>query len=138
MSIATVKFSAILWGLARLLKYAAWRHPAFRARLKERNLVAQITARDERTGRWFALRNGCITSGAGQHAQPDITLSFKTAAHGARLLTPPINWLDQINAIKDFILSVDGPEDLTNWWAQTMMMSQSVGWKFGLPMSDGS
>src|SRR5258708_3122135 len=56
----------------------------------------------------------------------------------AALLAPPINWLDQINAIKDFNLSVDGPEDLTNWWAQTIMMSQSVGQKIGTRMPDGS
>ena len=138
MSIATMKFSVILWGLAQLLRFAAWRHPAFRARLKERNLVAQLKARDEETGRWFEIRDGRITSGAGQHAKPDITLAFKSAAHGAALLTPPINWLNQINAIKDFILSVDGPEDLTNWWAQTLMMSQTVGWKFGLRLPDGT
>ena len=46
---------------------------------------------------------------------------------GADLLMPPINWLDQINAQKDFKLTVEGPEDLTNWFAQTVMMSQSVG-----------
>src|SRR5262249_23492225 len=138
MSIATVKFSAILWGLAQSLKLAARRPPAFRARLNERNLVARSKAGGEETGRWYALRDGKLTSGAGQHAKPDITLSFKTAAHGASLLTPPINWLDQINAIKDFVLSVDGPEDLTNWWTQTLMMSQSAGWKVGTPMPDGS
>src|ERR1051325_7940166 len=138
MTIATVKFSAILWGLAQSLKLAARRHPAFRDRLKEKNLVAQIKARDEETGRWYALRDGKVTSSAGLHDKPDITLAFKTAAHGASLLTPPINWLDQINAIKDFVLSVDGPEDLTNWWAQTLMMSQSVGWNLGMPMPDGS
>ena len=37
---AATKFSLILFGLAQLLKYASWRYPAFRARLKERNLVA--------------------------------------------------------------------------------------------------
>src|SRR5689334_12202962 len=93
MSIATVKFSAILWGLAQSLKLAARRHPAFRARLREKNLVAQIKARDEETGRWYALRDGKVTSRAGLHAKPDITLAFKTAAHGVSLLTPPINWL---------------------------------------------
>jgi hypothetical protein len=40
MSIATVKFSAILWGLGHALRFAARRHPAFRERLKEKNLVA--------------------------------------------------------------------------------------------------
>jgi hypothetical protein len=37
----------------------------------------------------------------------------------------PINWLDQINAQKDFMLAIDGPEDLTNWLAQTLMMMQT-------------
>ena len=44
--LSATRFSLILWGLAQSLKYAAWRHPVFRARLKERNLIAQIKARD--------------------------------------------------------------------------------------------
>src|SRR4030081_2260160 len=138
MSIATAKFSLILWGLAQVLKFTAWRHPAFRARLKERNLVAQLTARDEETGRWYEIRDGRVTSGAGRHPKPDVTLFFKNAGLGASLLMPPINWLNQINAQKDFLLTVDGPEDLTNWWAQTIMMSQTVGQKIGTRMPDGS
>src|SRR3981081_4848673 len=112
MSIATAKFSLILWGLAQVLKFTAWRHPAFRARLKERNLVAQLTARDEETGRWYEIRDGRVTSGAGRHPKPDVTLAFKNATIGAALLAPPINWLDQINAIKGITLSGKGPEHL--------------------------
>src|SRR6266545_2430190 len=133
-----MKFSLILWGLGQLLKYAAWRFPAFRARLKERNLVAQIKARDEEIGRWYAIRDGQVTSGRGLRTDADVTLAFKTAGLGADLLMPPINWLDQINAQKDFKLTVDGPEDLTNWFAQTIMQCQTAGWKFGTPMPDGS
>src|SRR5262249_24176032 len=131
MTFSTIKLSVILFGLARLLKYTAAKHPAFRARLKERNLTAQIMARDEETGRWFTFKNGNISSGAGLHPNPDIKLMFKNAATGASLLTPPINWLNQINAQKDFVLTVDGAEDLTNWFAQTVMMSQTVGLKIG-------
>src|SRR5436853_1936470 len=133
-----MKFSLILWGLSQLLKYAAWRYPVFRARLKERNLVAQFKARDEEIGRWFAIRDGRITSGAGLRSDAQVTVAFKNAALGADLLMPPIDWLDQINALKDFKLSVDGPEPLTNWFAQTVMMSQSVGLKFGIKLADGS
>src|SRR2546430_10966737 len=129
--LSAVKFQIILWGLARLLKYAAWRYPAFRARLKERNLLAQFKARDEEIGRWYAIRDGKVTSGRGLRSDADVTLAFKTAALGANLLMPPINWLDQINAQKDFKLTVDGPEDLTNWFAQTIMLSQSVGLDVG-------
>ena len=74
MPIPTVTFPIILFGLAQLLKHARRRHPAFRARLKERNLVAQIKARDEEIGRWFEIRDGKIASRRGLHAKPDMTL----------------------------------------------------------------
>src|SRR4029077_20518228 len=135
---AATKFSLILWGLSVLLKYAAWRYPVFLARLKERNLVAVIKARDEEIGRWYRFDGGKVTSGYGLRADADVTLAFKTAALGANLLMPPINWLDQINAQKDFKLTVDGAEDLTNWFAQTIMMSQSVGLKIGIRLADGT
>ena len=51
--LSAMKFSAILWGLARLLNYTARKHPEFRERLKERDLVARIMARDEGVGRWY-------------------------------------------------------------------------------------
>src|ERR1700724_2638868 len=137
MTFSTIKLSLILFGLAQMLKLQAFRHAAFRARLRERNLVAQIMARDEETGRWFSFRDGRITSGAGLHPNPDIKLMFKNAAWGARLLMPPINWLNQINAQKDFVLTVDGPEHLTNWFAQTLMMSQTAGLKFGTRLQRG-
>src|ERR1700724_2509991 len=138
MTFSTIKLSLILFGLAQMLKLQAFRHAAFRARLRERNLVAQIMARDEETGRWFSFRDGRITSGAGLHPNPDIKLMFKNAASGARLLMPPVNWLNQINAQKDFILTVEGTDDLTNWFAQTLMMSQTVGWKYGTQLEDGT
>ncbi len=138
MTLSTVKLSLILFGLGQLLKFTAFRHPRFRARLKERNIVAQIMARDEGTGRWFEFKDGAIRTGAGLHPNPDCKLMFKNAATGASLLMPPINWLDQINAQKDFVLTVDGPEDLTNWFAQTIMMSQTVGLKIGTRLDDGT
>ena len=74
MSLATLKFQTVLFGLAQLLKFTARRHPAFAARLKERNLTAQMLARDEEVGRWFTIKDGVITSRKGRHKQPDIVL----------------------------------------------------------------
>src|SRR4030095_13750224 len=79
-----------------------------------------------------------ITSGFGLRKDVDVTVAFKNAALGARLLMPPIDWLEQINAQKEFALTVEGDDGLANWFAQTVMMSQSVGLKFGTPMPDGS
>ena len=138
MNLAALKLSLILFGLSLILKYQAWRHPAYRERLKERNLTAQFMARDEEIGRWFKLQDGRVTSGFGVRKDADVTVAFKTAALGADLLMPPINWLDQINAQKEFALTVTGDDGLANWFAQTVMMSQSVGLKLGTPMPDGS
>ena len=138
MSLATLKLSTMFWGLHLLLNYKARRHPEYRARLKERNMVFQMMARDEGTARWYRFHNGQVTSGSGNHANPDVTLAFKNAAIAAKLLTPPINWLNQINAQKDFKLTIDGSEDLSNWVAQTIMLSQTVGLDMGNPMPDGS
>ena len=138
MNIAALKLSLILLGLSWLLKFQAWRHPAYRERLKEKNLTAQFIARDEEIGRWFKFEDGRITSGGGVLPNADVTVGFKNAAVGAGLLMPPINWLDQINAQKEFLLTVDGDDGLANWFAQTVMMAQSVGFQYGTKMPDGS
>ena len=83
MAFATMKLPIILFGAAQLLKHAARRHPKFKARVKEHNLVAQIMTRDEEIGRWYAFNDGVITTGAGLHAKPDIKLMFKNAKIGA-------------------------------------------------------
>ncbi len=137
MSLDTIKFQTVLFAMAQAIRLTARCHPAFRERLKERDLTAQIMAKDEEVGRSFTLKGGKLRSKAGIHAKPDITIAFKTAGLGADLLTPPINWLDQINAQKDFKLTADGPEDLSNWFAQTLMMIQSAGWKWGKEMANG-
>ncbi len=138
MSFATLKFSTILWGLSQLINYKAKRYPEFRERLAERNMVLQMLARDEETGRWFRFHGGRVTSGAGKHERPDVTLAFKNASIAGKLLTPPINWLNQINAQKDFKITIEGSEDLSNWVAQTIMMTQTVGLDMGNAMPDGS
>ena len=83
-----LKFALILFGLVQLLRFAAWRYPHFKARLKERDLTAQIKARDEGIGRWIEIRDGKIKSAAGLHPSPDATLFFKNAATGVSLLKP--------------------------------------------------
>ena len=79
MNLGALKLAIILFGLSLLLKFQAWRHPAFRERLKEKNLTAQFIARDEEIGRWFKFQDGAVTSGSGvlqgrrRHASPSRT-----------------------------------------------------------------
>ena len=138
MSIATGKFRIILFGLNQVLRHTARKYPEFRARLAEHDVIAQMLARDEEVGRWFQIKGGALTSGAGVHPRPDITIAFKNARLAAELLTPPFNWLNQINAQKDFTMTVEGDDGLLNWFAQTVMLTQSIGADMGIPQADGS
>ena len=55
------KFSVILFGLSQVLKFTARRHPAFAARLKEKNMTVQMRTADKTIGRWFTFKDGKIT-----------------------------------------------------------------------------
>ena len=131
------KFSLILLGLRILLWLQATRYSAFRKRLKEKNFSAQMRTNDGSVGRWFVFKDGKIKSKSGILESPDITLTFKTSDIAARLLMPPINQLDQINAMKDFLIGLDGPDHLTLWFTQTIMQTQTIGWEYGVEVGKG-
>ncbi len=132
-----MKFPLILYGLDRLLKHTARKHAAFRARLKEKDLVAQIKVMDDSQGRTFFFEGGKVRSKRGIHPSPDVTLAFKTAALGARLMMPPLDFAAQVDAQKTFSLTMEGPDELTYWLAQTIMQTQTAGLRFGTDLGHG-
>lgn len=133
-----MRFALLLFGLRQMLRYAAMRDADFRRRLAEKSFVAQIRTRDGKVGRWFAFDTGRIRSGTGLHAAPQVTLTFETAALGAKLMTPPVDWAAQIAAQKGFELTLDGPDELACWFAQTIVAATRVGWSFGTARPDGT
>ncbi len=131
-------FKLILCALPWLLRIAGWRSAEFKARLAERNIVVQIRTADSSSGRYIEFRDGAIHSRAGLHDTPTVALIFKSAAIGARLLMPPIDQLEQINALKNFLMHLEGPDEDGVWFAQTVMSATTAGWKFGRKMPDGT
>ena len=95
-----MKFSLILYALQWALRFSAWRHPAFKTRVKEKDLTVQIRVADNSLGRTFTFRRGRVTSKTGGRADVDVDISVKTAALGADLMMPPIDHLKRIEAIK--------------------------------------
>ena len=57
--LSTLAFSTLLYGIGLALKYTAWRHKAFRERLKEQNLTAQIRVKAG-IGRYYIISNGKV------------------------------------------------------------------------------
>ena len=135
---AEARLALILSLLGPFLRVAAWRDEAFAARLGEKNLTALITTRDGKVARSYTFGDGRVRSRRGRHPTPDVTLTFATAELGARLMMPPIDWSAQTAAQKNFNLTLDGPEELACWFAQTIVAATRAGWKFGTPQADGT
>ena len=93
-----MKFAVILYGLLQLLRISAWRDAGFRKRLKEKNFTAQLRTKGGTVARWYTFENGKVRSKAGLHPSPEVVLEFKDATLAARLMTPPIDYQQQIDA----------------------------------------
>src|SRR3990172_1664566 len=119
------------------MRYCAWRYPAYRAQLAERDLVAQIRLRDAEAGRWFEFKGGKLHSRGGIHPRPDVIMSYETADIAHRLLTPTIDWSRQVEAAKGFQLRAEGPDDLVYRFTQAMIAARRASWRFGTPAGVG-
>ena len=65
---------AILFALPKVLNHTASRIPAFRERLKQRDIVAWIGLQDGSIGRIMEVRNGRVRSRPGAAAEADVTM----------------------------------------------------------------
>ncbi|MGB3714437.1 MAG: molybdopterin-dependent oxidoreductase, partial [Candidatus Promineifilaceae bacterium] len=137
MSLAETKLSVILLGVSQAFKVQARRDRVYSKRLAEKNLTAQIRVVDNSVGRYFTFKDGKVTSKSGIHASPDVEMIFASAKVGARLLTPPVNKQEQIDAAKNFQLMLAGPDDLTAWFTITISQLMTAGMKYGKDMGDG-
>jgi len=117
----SLAFSTLLYGIAIAMKYTAWRHPAFRARLKEQNLVAQIRVKQLPTGRYYIIKDGRVSSRSGIHPNPDVVVAVKSARLGFQIFTHPNDQLGRINAAKSFSMTLDGPQDKAIWRPVVLM-----------------
>ena len=127
----------LLFGLDKLIKYTAFRYPEYRKHLGEKNLTAQIKVADADKGRYFIFKDGRLKSKSGLHPNPDVCLTFKTEALAVSLMLPPTDWQAQIDAMKDFKLTLEGPQELTSWFFEIIQRIRSIGFKYGHALGDG-
>ena len=147
-------FAIILLGLEWIMKFTAWRHPAYRDRLTEKNFVAQIKTQDNSQGRHFIFKEGNVASKRGIHSNPDLCLTFRSANLGVkllmpiclawlserlarRLLPPPGPQLAMINAMKNFQLIMEAPDELFIWFSETLYQILSASAEYGIDLGTG-
>ena len=134
--LAKLQFASTLIALDKLLRVSAWRYPEFRARLKEKSFTAQIKLRDNSQGRFFRFENGKVRSKAGVWPA-DVSMVFQDAELAARLLKPNRKQLDYLHAVKNFQLEVQGPDELTIWFCETLNILPTLGAGYGTDMGGG-
>ncbi|MGO9361679.1 MAG: molybdopterin-dependent oxidoreductase [Xanthobacteraceae bacterium] len=127
----------VLFGIAQTMRAAALVFPAFRDKLAEKTAVVQISTRDGAVARWYAFREGRLTSRRGVRKDADMTLWFKNAETGLKLLTPPMRHIDYVNAIKLFKIDIVGDDEVTRWFTELASLMLSAHWKFGTNMPNG-
>jgi molybdopterin guanine dinucleotide-containing S/N-oxide reductase-like protein len=137
MDLKDKQFSVTLLGLEALLRRAARKHPEFKERLTEKDLIAQIRLRDGSQGRWFEIRGGRVRSTGGIHPSPDVTMEFESAAVAAKIMKPKRDYLAFIHAAKNFQMAIMGPDELAVWFSETLTMLFSLGLEAGTEMGGG-
>jgi trimethylamine-N-oxide reductase (cytochrome c) len=112
-------------------------YPLFKSRLKEKDFTAQIKIQDNSVGRYFTFINGKVISKKGILPNPDVCLTFRSALLAAQILMPSRDQLVMINAMKTFQLTLDGPDELTSWFMETLSLIMTLGTKYGFPVGKG-
>jgi trimethylamine-N-oxide reductase (cytochrome c) len=118
------------------MKFTAWRHPAFRERLKEQNVVGQIRVKAG-TGRYYVIKDGKLTSRNGIHPNPDVVITFKTARLGFHFFTHPSDRFGFVTAAKSFSITLDGPQDKAIWFNGALEGILQARWRYGVDAGNG-
>jgi trimethylamine-N-oxide reductase (cytochrome c) len=135
--LARLIFSIVLFGIKVQLRRKALLFPVFKNHLKEKNLTVQIKVKDNSCGRYFTFKDGRIFSGSGIHTSPEVTLIFGNARLALNILLPPRDQLATVNAMKSFQLGLEGPEELSSWWMETLSLMLSAGTPYGTKVGKG-
>jgi molybdopterin guanine dinucleotide-containing S/N-oxide reductase-like protein len=137
MAFANTKLYFVLLGLGKWINLSARKYPTFRARLKQKNLIAQIRLRDHSEGRYFIFKDGKVHSRGGIHPRPDMTIVYDSAELALRLMKPNRSQLEQIDAMKNFKIGLEGPDEITSWFMETLSLLLSAGLKYGRETGKG-
>ncbi len=129
--LANLMFSAVLTGVRVLLYITALRFSFFKERIGAKNLTVEIRLKDKTRGRYFKFSDGKITSQSGIAPNPEVTMIFDNARLALDILVPPRNQLAMVSAEKNFQLKLEGPEELTNWWMETLSIMLNAGIRYG-------
>lgn len=106
-----MKFSLLLYGLLKMMQRKAKKVPEFRNKLKEKDYTILIKTEDGKKGRSYTFKNGEVSSRSGDRPDANISLVWKDAATGFRIMVKG-KTKAFIAAIQDGSLKLQGDGNL--------------------------
>lgn len=127
----------LLFGLSVVMGRTIGKDAEFRAFASQYDCIAQVRLKDGSVGRYFMFKGGKLTTRAGIHPNPDVTVSFKDAATAIKLMKVPTNQAESVHAAKNFRIAVFGDDTKAVWFTQLLNKIPSAGTRYGTRMADG-
>jgi hypothetical protein len=81
-----MRFSMLLFGLMIMIKRGARKYPHVKDKIKEKNFSILIKTEDGGRSRYFTFTGGAVSSGRGDLPKADISLIWKDAAIGFKVM----------------------------------------------------
>lgn len=128
----------ILAAVGPLLWRTSRKYPEFARTMRQYDAVVQIKLKDDSIGRHFIFSKGRVKSRAGVHPSPDASFIFKDLDTALIFLKPPFNQAEIVHAAKNFRVVTPGRSEVSVWFTQMMMRTQSIGLQYGTKMPDGT
>ncbi len=128
----------ILFALAPIINRAGRKSASFRREASKHDCVLQIRTKDNKIGRHFTFSAGKVQSASGIHPSPDVAIIFKNLDTALNVLRPDADMAFKVHAAKNFLMTLDGPDRLSNWVLQLIQRATVEGFSYGEEMGDGS
>ena len=133
-----ILLKTILFAVPHVLRRTARNYPAFLKEMRRHNCTVQIRLQNGSIGRYYTFTNGIVSSQAGLHAKPEVTLQFRDLPTALTFLKPPMDYGEIIHAAKNMRALVTGPDHLCIWFMQLMNKINTSGLELGTRMADGT
>ena len=141
MILQKTAFSAMLFGIPKVIALAGRMYPDLKALIKERNCIVQMRTRDGSVSRHIHFRDGKIRSRSGVHPRPDLDMTWVNPEDAVHLFLKSRDFLARIDALKNFKMEANGSHDVAAWFSSlvnTLLEAPLLlGGRYGTDMGNG-
>ncbi len=132
-------FRVILFGLGLAFNAKSKKFASFREEASKHDFVLQIKLKNDSIGRHYLFKGGKIVNAEyGIHAKPDVAMVFKSVDVALKIMTPTAKDAYKVHAAKNFLMEVQGDDELTTWFMLLLQRVNYEGFEHGSKMADGS